>query len=83
MSKHWRKIAHMDILITCPYCLRQYLPNQMTIEHEPPRSRQKELGSSKTVWACQKCNHEKGALTATEYAEWKRLNFIRNGGLSR
>lgn len=83
MKKRWRKIARMNVLITCPYCLRQYPQSEMSIEHEPPRSRQKEFGPSKTVWACAKCNHEKGALTASEYAEWKRLNFIRNGGLSR
>ncbi len=82
MRKNWRKIGTMGILITCPYCLRQFPPSEMTVEHEPPVSRQKECGESKKVWACKKCNNQKSALTAEEYAEWKRLEFIRNGGLS-
>ena len=54
-----------------------------TLEHEPPQSRQEELGPSKTYLACRKCNNQKGALTVEEYAEWKRLEFIRNGGKSK
>ena len=59
-----------------------------TLEHEPPKSRQKELGPSKIFLACKKCNNEKGALTAVEYEIWKTtkdlqtwslLESIRNG----
>jgi hypothetical protein len=53
-----------------------------SIEHEPPKSRQDELGKSKKFLACKECNHKKGALTAEEFAEWKRLEYIRHGGLS-
>lgn len=83
MKGRWRKLYEMRARITCPYCLRQLPMSEMTVEHEPPKSRQKELGPSKTVLACKECNNKKGALTAEEFAEWKRLEFIRNGGLSR
>lgn len=83
MKKRWRKLYGMDTTIICPYCLRSFPQSQMTREHEPPRSRQKECGPSRVIWACAECNHEKGALTAAEYSEWKRLEFIRNGGLNQ
>jgi 5-methylcytosine-specific restriction endonuclease McrA len=53
---------------------------QATVEHEPPRSRQKELGTSQTYIVCKTCNNEKGALTLDEYNQWKYLEFLRNGG---
>jgi len=71
------------VQIICPYCLKPIKPQDITIEHEPPRSRQQELGKSQTYYCCKHCNQQKGALTAEEYIEWKRLEFIRNGGLSR
>lgn len=53
-----------------------------TIEHEPPRSRAKELGvKPHTYLVCARCNNEKGALTLEEYNQWKRLELIRNGNL--
>lgn len=66
-------------VITCPYCLKPIEPGQYSIDHEPPKSRQAELGPSKLVPCCKKCNNEKGALTADEYALWKRLNALRVG----
>jgi 5-methylcytosine-specific restriction endonuclease McrA len=79
----WRKLYDQHGFFQCPYCLKQFPLSNASIEHEPPKSRQKELGGSKILLACKKCNAEKGALTAEEYAEWKRLEFIRNGGSSR
>lgn len=81
-KRKWKKLYSIDAKFTCPYCLKEFPLCEATIEHEPPRSRQKELGESEKLLACKHCNNEKGALTAKEYAEWKRLEFIRNGGLS-
>lgn len=83
-NKHWRDLIRIHGEIICPYCLRPIEnSSQLTIEHEPPKSRQAELGiKSKKIYACKKCNHEKGSLTAKEYEEWKRLEKIRNGGLN-
>lgn len=82
-ARRWKKLYGMSINFTCPYCQQQFPFSESTIEHEPPKSRQKELGESVKILACKKCNNQKGALTAEEYAEWKRLEFIRNGGKSR
>lgn len=80
-NRQWNKLCEMGTVIVCPYCLKPIESrSQITIEHEPPLSRQKELGiKSKTFYACKKCNHEKGSLTEAEYAEWKRLENIRHG----
>ena len=82
-KRKWKNLYAISETFVCPYCLKELPLSEMTVEHEPPRSRQKELGPSTKIWACKRCNNEKGALTAQEYAEWKRLEFIRNGGLSR
>jgi hypothetical protein len=79
-TRKWKKLYGASITFTCPYCLRQYPLNEATIEHEPPKSRQKECGESKKTLACAKCNHEKGALTAQEYELWKMLNELRIHG---
>ena len=78
--RQWNKLFEIHTQIVCAYCLRPIESrSQITIDHEPPLSRQRELGRSKTVYACRKCNHQKGSLTADEYIEWKRLESIRNG----
>jgi len=82
-KRKWKKLYGLSVTFTCPYCLKELPLAEATIEHEPPQSRQKELGPSQKLYACKKCNHEKGALTAEEYELWKKLEFIRNGGLSR
>lgn len=82
-EKRWKKLYGHTISFVCPYCLKIVPIIDASVEHEPPQSRQKELGTSKTYLTCKKCNNQKGALTADEYKEWKRLEFIRNGGLSR
>lgn len=87
-EKKWRKLYSINAQFICPYCLQPFPIKKATIEHEPPKSRQKELGESKLYLACKKCNNEKGALTAEEYALWKTtknyqiwttLEQIRNG----
>ena len=82
-KKQWKKLYGHTVNFVCPYCLKTFPLAEATKEHEPPKSRQKEFGPSEVILACEKCNNEKGALTAKEYAEWKRLEFIRNGGNSR
>lgn len=82
-ARKWKKLYGASVSITCPYCLKIIPLAEATKEHEPPKSRQKELGESQIFLVCKKCNNEKGALTAEEYELWKMLEFIRNGGLSR
>lgn len=81
-KRKWKQLYSISQNFICPYCLKELPLSEISVEHEPPRSRQKELGASRKIWACKKCNHTKGALTAEEFAVWKRLEFIRNGGLS-
>ena len=71
MKNKWRKLYSAQIEFTCPYCLQQFPIIKATKEHEPPLSRQKELGASSILLACKKCNNEKGALSAEEYKRWK------------
>jgi len=80
-NRQWKKLLEMGTTIICPYCLKPIESrSQLTIEHEPPKSRQAELGKrSKTYYVCKKCNHEKGSLTLEEYKEWLRLEKIRHG----
>lgn len=77
--KRWKKLYGASVTFTCPYCLKKIPLSEATIEHEPPVSRQNELGKSNKTLACAKCNHEKGALTADEYELWKILESIRHG----
>ena len=79
MKPRWKKIDNRHAEIICPYCLKPIPFGQESVDHEPPKSRQTELGPSKLIVCCKKCNHEKGALTATEYKQWKDLNSIRVG----
>ena len=83
MKKKWKDLYKGSVTFTCPYCLKKFPLSEATIEHEPPKSRQKELGKSQKTLACAKCNHQKGALTADEYELWKLLELIRNGGITR
>lgn len=83
-QRHWKELYGKQVTFACPYCLKTVPLSQSTVEHEPPRSRQKELGvKSQTYLVCADCNHKKGALTLDEYKEWLRLEFIRNGGKNR
>lgn len=84
--KKWKKLYDMQVQFVCPYCLGTFPMTEASKDHEPPKSRQAELGPSKLVLCCKHCNHEKGALTAAQYAEWKTLreklralDRVRNG----
>lgn len=80
-TKRWKRLYGQTVKFVCPYCLKEKPLSEATREHEPPQSRQKELGPSRVYLACRECNNEKGALTVAEYAEWKRLEAIRNGNI--
>lgn len=81
--KRWKKLYGIDGTFTCPYCLKTLPIEQATRDHRIPRSRGGKTSPENIEIVCEKCNNEKGALTPSEYEEWLRLNFIRNGGLSR
>ena len=83
MKKRWRKLYGINTTFVCPYCLRPTPPDEASRDHVLPMSRFHNNNADNIVICCRTCNREKGALTATEYVEWKRLEFIRNGGLSR
>lgn len=82
-ARRWKKLYGSQINFTCPYCLKVFPLNKATREHLIPKSRGGKSTPDNIVLACEKCNKEKGSLTPEEYSEWKRLNFIRTGGLSR
>jgi hypothetical protein len=53
---------------------------ELTIEHDPPKSRQYELGKSDLLPAHKNgCNHYKGALEYSEYQLFLLLQRVRNG----
>lgn len=79
----WRKLYESQGFFQCPYCLKQFPLSKATKDHVIPASRGGKTDDTNLVLSCSTCNAQKGALTAEEYAEWKRLEFIRNGGLSR
>ena len=81
--KKWRKLYATSETFVCPYCLKEFPTSKGTRDHKNPYSRFHDNSPENIVMACMNCNHEKGALTVEEYLEWKRLEFIRNGGLSR
>jgi 5-methylcytosine-specific restriction endonuclease McrA len=81
--KRWKKLYGHTIGFVCPYCLKQFPLSEATKDHIVPASRGGKTDSKNLVLSCAKCNNEKGALTAEEYREWKRLNFIRNGGKTK
>lgn len=64
--------------IICCICGLPILdPRDMNIEHEPPRSRQKECGCSHMGWAHIPCNQCKANLTMDEYilVQQKRIEY--------
>ena len=53
--------------------------DDLTADHEPPKSRQAELGKSELYPCCKRCNHLKGSLTVEEFRQWLLLEARRNG----
>lgn len=82
-TREWKKLYGHTISFVCPYCLKTVPLSEATKDHVTPKSRGGKTEPSNIILTCKKCNHEKGALDEKEYTEWKRLEFIRNGGLSR
>lgn len=92
MAKQWKHLYGMRATFICPYCMGEFALSKATIDHLVPQSRGGVSEPYNMVWCCKRCNNEKGALTPEEYETWKatldnevwkRLEFIRNGGLSK
>ena len=81
--KRWKKLYCLNGKFTCPYCLNEFSAEDATLDHKLPRSRGGKTEPRNITICCKYCNSEKGALTAEEYELWKKLEFIRHGGLSR
>lgn len=74
------KVSHKLPPVYCYLCGKPITkPKDLTVDHEPPRSRQKELGESNLYPACARCNHRKGALSLEEYRQWLALETKRTG----
>lgn len=74
------KVSHKLPPVYCYICHKPITKQKdLTIDHEPPKSRQKELGQSNLYPCCKKCNNQKGALTLKEYKQWLELEQKRNG----
>lgn len=74
------KVSHKLPPVYCYICHKPITKQKdLTIDHEPPRSRQKELGQSNLYPCCKKCNNQKGSLTLKEYKQWLELEQKRNG----
>lgn len=81
--KKWKKLYGASETFICPYCLKEFPLSKATRDHMLPKSRGGTNDPGNIVLCCAMCNAEKGSLTTEEYKEWKRLEFIRNGGKSR
>lgn len=82
-QRRWKKLYGSQFSFVCPYCLRTLPIKESTKDHVIPRSRGGKTEPQNIVLSCQSCNSEKGSLTPEEYKQWKKLEYIRNGGLSR
>lgn len=92
MEKRWKRLYGLQATFVCPYCMCEYPLKNATYDHLIPRSRGGSSEPYNLVWACKRCNNEKGSLTPEEYATWKatldnevwkRLELIRTGRLSQ
>ena len=92
VMKKWKHLYGLEATFVCPYCLKVFPIKKATIDHKNPYSRFHDNSPENKVISCKFCNNQKGALTVAEYelwkttedlGEWYRLEFIRNGGLSR
>lgn len=80
--KKWKRLYGLEDSFICPYCLKEVSTKYATRDHKNPISRFNDKSPENIVICCFWCNVEKGSLTEEEYKEWKRLEFIRHGGLS-
>lgn len=88
--KQWKRLYGLSATFICPYCLKEFPLSKATADHCVPRSRGGSSEPYNLVWACKRCNNEKGSLTPEEYATWKatldnevwkKLENIRTGRL--
>ena len=83
-KKKWKKLYHEQIKMGICYCYLCGKPiekkEDFSIEHRCPTSRGGYNTPANWFPSHKTCNNEKGALTYEEYQEWKRLEFLRNGG---
>lgn len=79
MDKTTRNLINLGALKCCICGLAITREKDYSVEHCPPRSRQKELGPSKTYPAHKWCNNDKGALTLEEYRLFCELRAKKNG----
>ena len=82
-ERRWKKLYGSHISFVCPYCLKTFPLSESTKDHVIPRKKKKKTVPENIVLSCKSCNSQKGALTPDEYKDWLRLEYIRNGGLSR
>lgn len=80
-TKRWKRLYGQTVKFVCPYCLKEKPLSDATKDHKNPYSRFHDNSPENIVLCCRECNNEKGALTVAEYAEWKRLEAIRNGNI--
>lgn len=83
MKKHFKKLYRISYELPTVYCYICHKPitkqKDLTADHEPPKSRQKELGPSTLYPCCRVCNCDKGALTLEEYRLYLQLKAKKNG----
>lgn len=81
--KKWKQLYSASGTFVCPYCLKTLPLKYATRDHIVPRSRGGKSDPANIILCCKDCNSQKGSLTPDEYAQWKQLEFIRNGGIGR
>lgn len=73
LVRHLRRTANKG---RCAYCkmpfnaANPHSPNYPTKDHKVPKSRGGMSGADNLVWACRRCNQEKGDMTVSEYREY-------------
>lgn len=65
-----RSVSRKSIMLrdryTCQYCLREFAPKQLTLDHVNPRSKDGQNSWENLVAACYSCNNRKADRTPTE-----------------
>lgn len=86
-KRRWKTLYREQIKLGVCYCYLCGKPiesdKDFNLDHRVPLSRGGQNHQTNWMPTHRHCNEQKGALTPEEYAEWKRLEFIRTGGLSR
>lgn len=80
--KKWHKLYRLQEDFVCRYCAAPIVPGQESRDHRIPLSRHGPNTPENIDIVCKYHNQQKGSLTDEEYEIWRRLEFIRNGGLN-